>query len=40
MEKVLQGCPGVVVFLHDAVVTDRNRQEYMKNVKNVLERWD
>lgn len=38
MKKVLQGCPGVVVFLNDAVITGRNRQEHMRNVTNVLER--
>lgn len=38
VEKVLQGAEGVINFMDDIVVTGRNREEHLKNLREVLER--
>ena len=38
MATVLQGCPGVVYYLDDILVTGVTREEHVQNLKNVMSR--
>ena len=38
MEKVLQGIPGVVVYLDDILVTGRTEEEHLDHLREVLDR--
>ena len=38
MDNVLQGLPGVVVYLDDILVTGANEREHLKNLEAVLKR--
>ena len=38
MTTVLQGCPGVVYYLDDILVTGVTREEHVKNLRNVMSR--
>ena len=39
MEKLLQGIPGVVVYIYDILVTGRTEAEHLDNLRQVLDRF-
>lgn len=40
LEKVFQGCPGVMNYLDDIVVTGEHKEEHLNNLYKVLERLE
>ncbi|XP_055338681.1 uncharacterized protein K02A2.6-like [Paramacrobiotus metropolitanus] len=40
MEKILQGCEGVAVYLDDIIITGRTEEEHLRNLEKVLQRLE